>query len=435
MNVKQVAINLITQVDKGGYSNIVLNETFKALDINSKEKAFITEIFYGVIRNKEFLDYMISKITKEIKKEWLRNILRLSIYQITFMNSDNKGVVWEATELTKKKYSLPISKFINGSLRNYIRIKDEEIQKLEEEKKYELLYSVPKWFCEVLLKQYGEENLKKAIINLKKVPYLSVRVNKLKYSEEEFEEFLVKNNIQIIKKVGTVYYINSGFIINSEEFKTGKIIAQDGSSYLAALNLNANINDLVLDICAAPGGKTAVIAETMENKGEVIAIDIHQHKIKLIENNMQKLGITIVKPIVMDARNVNKQGRKFDKILVDVPCSGYGVIRKKPEILYSKNRENIEELANLQLEILNSAADILKENGEMIYSTCTITYEENTRNIEKFLNERKDFKVEKLFVPENVEGDYDKFGGFSINYKEEVMDNFYIIKLRKEGKC
>ena len=173
----------------------------------------------------------------------------------------------------------------------------------------------------------------------------------------------------------------------------------------------------------------------MENKGEVIAIDIHQHKIKLIENNMQKLGITIVKPIVMDARNVNKQGRKFDKILADVPCSGYGVIRKKPEILYSKNRENIEELANLQLEILNSAADILKENGEMIYSTCTITYEENTRNIEKFLNERKDFKVEKLFVPENVEGDYDKFGGFSINYKEEVMDNFYIIKLRKEGKC
>ena len=124
MNVKQVAINLITQVDKGGYSNIVLNETFKALDINSKEKAFITEIFYGVIRNKEFLDYMISKITKEIKKEWLRNILRLSIYQITFMNSDNKGVVWEATELTKKKYSLPISKFINGSLRNYIRIKE-----------------------------------------------------------------------------------------------------------------------------------------------------------------------------------------------------------------------------------------------------------------------------------------------------------------------
>ena len=435
MNVKQVAINLISQVDKGTYSNIALNETFKTLNINSKEKAFITEIFYGVIRNKKFLDYIIEKNTKEIKKEWIRNLLRISIYQITFMNSDNKGVVWEATELAKKKYGVPISKFINGTLRNYLRNKDLELKELYDKKNYEVLYSIPKWFCDVLEKQYGNENLKQVITSLKKIPYLSVRVNKLKYSEEEFEEFLKDKDIQIIKKVDTVYYVNSGLIINSEEFKTGKIIAQDASSYLAAKNLGVLSNELVLDICAAPGGKTAVLAEQMENKGEIIAIDIHQHKIKLIETNMKKLGIDIVKAIVMDARNVNKQGRKFDKILVDVPCSGYGVIRKKPEILYSKNRENIEELAKLQLEILNSAADILKDSGELIYSTCTITDKENTNNIEKFLKERKEFKVEKLYIPENVSGDYDKLGGFCINYKEEIMDNFYIIKLKKGEKC
>ena len=435
MNVKQVAINLISQVDKGAYSNIALNETFKALDINSKEKTFITEIFYGVLRNKKFLDYIIERYTKEIKKEWIRNLLRISIYQITFMNSDNKGVVWEATELTKKKYGMTISKFINGTLRNYLRNKDTELKRLDDEKNYEVLYSIPKWFYDTLEKQYGDNNLKKAITSLKKIPYLSVRVNKLKYTEKEFEEFLKEKDIQIIKKVDTVYYVNSGLIIISEEFKTGKIIAQDASSYLAAKNLGVLSNELVLDICAAPGGKTAVLAEQMENKGEIIAIDIHQHKIKLIETNMKKLGIDIVKAIVMDARNVNKQGRKFDKILVDVPCSGYGVIRKKPEILYSKNRENIEELAKLQLEILNSAADILKDGGELIYSTCTITDEENTNNIEKFLEERKEFKVEKLYIPENVLGDYDKLGGFCINYKEEIMDNFYIIKLKKGEKC
>lgn len=435
MNVKQVAINLISQVDKGAYSNIVLNETFKTLDINSKEKAFITEIFYGVIRNKKFLDYIIEKNTKEIKKDWIRNLLRISIYQITFMDSDDKGVVWEGTELAKKKYGVPISKFINGTLRNYLRNKDLELKELYDEKNYEVLYSIPKWFCDVLEKQYGENNLKQAITSLKKIPYLSVRVNKLKYSEKEFEEFLKENNIQIIKKVDTVYYINSGLIINSEEFKTGKIIAQDASSYLAAKNLGAISDELVLDICAAPGGKTAVLAENMENMGEVIAIDIHQHKIKLIDTNMKKLGINVVKAIVMDARNVNKQGRKFDKILVDVPCSGYGVIRKKPEILYSKNRENIEDLAKLQLEILNSAADILKDEGELIYSTCTITDEENTNNIKKFLEERKEFKVEKLYIPENVLGDFDSLGGFCINYKEEIMDNFYIIKLKKGEKC
>ena len=430
MNVKQVAINLISQVDKGAYSNIALNETFKTLNINLKEKAFLTEIFYGVIRNKKFLDYIIEKNTKEIKKEWIRNLLRISIYQITFMDSDNKGIVWEGTELAKKKYGVVISKFINGTLRNYLRNKDSELKRLDDEKNYEVLYSIPKWFYDTLKKQYGNDNLKQAITSLKKIPYLSMRVNKLKYTEKEFEEFLKEKDIQIIKKVDTVYYVNSGLIINSEEFKTGKIIAQDASSYLAAKNLGVIPNELVLDICAAPGGKTAVLAENMGNIGE-----INQHKIKLIDTNMKKLGIDIVKAIIMDARNVNKQGRKFDKILVDVPCSGYGVIRKKPEILYSKNRESVEELAKLQLEILNSAADILKDGGELIYSTCTITDEENTNNIKKFLEERKEFKAEKLCIPENVSGDYDSLGGFCINYKEEIMDNFYIIKLKKGEKC
>ena len=434
MSVKYVAMKLISFVDKGSYSNIVLNDAFKEFYLTAKEKAFITEIFYGVLRNKNFLDYMIEKNTKVIKKEWIRNLLRISIYQLTFMSSDAKGVVWEATEIAKK-HGIAISKFVNGTLRNYLRNKDLEIKKLHDEKNYEILYSIPQYFCDILEKQYGSENLNQAIISLKKIPYLSVRVNKLKYSEEEFEEFLKEKDIQIIKKVDSVYYVNSGLIINSKEFKEGKIIAQDASSYLAAKNLGAKSDDLVLDICAAPGGKTAVLAEEMKNKGEIIAIDIHQHKKKLIEENMKKLGIDIVKATVLDARNVNKQGRKFDKILVDVPCSGYGVIRKKPEILYTKNRENIEELASLQLEILNSAADILKDGGELIYSTCTIISQENTENVEKFLNERKEFKVKALNIPENVSGEYDKLGGFSINYKEEIMDNFYIIKLIKEEKC
>ena len=434
MSVKYVAMKLISFVDKGSYSNIVLNDAFKEFYLTAKEKAFITEIFYGVLRNKNFLDYMIEKNTKVIKKEWIRNLLRISIYQLTFMSSDAKGVVWEAAEIAKK-HGIAISKFINGTLRNYLRNKDLEIKKLHDEKNYEILYSIPQYFCDILEKQYGSENLNQAIISLKKIPYLSVRVNKLKYSEEEFEEFLKERDIQIIKKVDSVYYVNSGLIINSKEFKEGKIIAQDASSYLAAKNLGVKPNDLVLDICAAPGGKTAVLAEEMKNKGEIIAIDIHQHKKKLIEENMKKLGINIVKATVLDARNVNKQGRKFDKILVDVPCSGYGVIRKKPEILYTKNRENIEELASLQLEILNSAADILKDGGELIYSTCTIISQENTENVEKFLNERKEFKVKALNIPENVSGEYDKLGGFSINYKEEIMDNFYIIKLVKEEKC
>ena len=347
------------------------------------------------------------------------------------MNRDNRGVVREATELAKKKYGVALSKFINATLRAYIRNKDEIIQNLKNDKNFEILYSIPNWFYALLEKQYGKENIETAIKSYKRIPFLSLRVNKLKYSEKEFEELLKEKDISIVKKIGSVYYIDSGILINSPEFIEGKIIAQDASSYLAALNLDVTSDDLVLDICAAPGGKTAVLAEEMKNSGELIALDIHQHKIKLIDNNMKKLGINIVKPVVMDARNVNKQGRKFDKILADVPCSGYGVIRKKPEILYNKNQLNITELSTLQLEILNSAADILKEEGSLIYSTCTIINEENTENIKKFLKSRKNFKVEKLNIPNNVAGDFDELGGFSINYKEEIMDGFYIIKLKK----
>lgn len=430
MNIKQFTVNLISQVDKGAYSNIVLNENFKKNSYQIKEKKFITEIFYGVLRNKKFIDYIIKKNSKEIKKEWLRNILRISIYQITYMNSDNAGVVWEATELTKKKYGVPVGKFVNALLRKCLREMDKEIESLKIENRLDILYSIPKWFCEILEKQYGE-NLEKAIKSIKKIPYLSIRVNKLKYSEEEFENLLKEKKIEIIKKVESVYYLSSGEVINFSEFKEGKIIAQDASSYLAAKILSPKKNDLVLDICSAPGGKTGVLAELMENKGKIIALDIHNHKIKLIENNMKKLGVDIVKAVILDAKNVNKQGRKFDKILVDVPCSGYGVIRKKPEILESRKEENIEELAKIQLEILNSAADVLKVSGELVYSTCTITNRENTENIKKFLEARKDFEIMEIKMPENVEGIVDKFGGFQINYKEEIMDSFYIIKLRK----
>lgn len=145
MSVKYVTMGLISKVDKGAYSNIVLNDAFREFFLSPKEKAFMTEIFYGVIRNKKFLDYIIDIYTKDIRKEWIRNLLRISIYQITFMNSDDKGVVWEATELAKK-YSIAISKFINGTLRNYLRNKDLELKKLYDKKNYEVLYSIPKWF-------------------------------------------------------------------------------------------------------------------------------------------------------------------------------------------------------------------------------------------------------------------------------------------------
>ncbi len=431
MNIKARVISLIKEVENGKYSNIALNEYFKENPLSKKERGFITELFYGVIRNKIFLDYEIDKRTTTIKKDWIRNILRISMYQMSFMKSDDKGVIWEATELAKKKFGVPVGKFINGVLRSYQREWEEDVKELKTNGKNYIYLSYPQWFYEKLIFEYGIEEGEKFLQSLKKIPYISFRVNSLKYSCEEFEQLLQEKKIDIIKKVDSVYYVDSGILLYSEEFKAGKIIVQDASSYLSARNLNPQPGESVLDTCSAPGGKTAVLGELMKNTGELLALDIYPHKLKLIEENCHKCGVDIVTPVKMDARKLNQQGKKFDKILVDAPCSGYGVLRKKPEAIYNKTNENVEELAKLQFEILESASQILKDNGELVYSTCTILKEENRENIKKFLEKYPNFKTVELYIPENVNGTYDSVGGFTVDYKEDILDGFYIVKLKK----
>lgn len=434
MNIKARVISLIKEVENGKYSNIALNEYFKENTLSKKERGFITELFYGVIRNKIFLDYEIDKRTTTIKKDWIRNILRISMYQISFMNSDDKGVIWEATELAKKKFSVPVGKFINGVLRSYQREWEDDVKELKENNKNYIYLSYPQWFYDKFISEYGVEEGELFLKSLKKVPYISFRVNTLKYTTEEFENLLRDKKIDIIKKVDTVYYVDSGILLYSDEFRDGKIIVQDGSSYLSARNLNPKSGESVLDTCSAPGGKTAVLGELMNNSGELLALDIYPHKLKLIEENCHKCGVTIVQTVKMDARKLNQQGKKFDKILVDAPCSGYGVLRKKPEAIYNKNSENVEELAQLQFEILESASQILKENGELVYSTCTVLKEENGENIKKFLDKYPEFVTTDLYIPKNVNGSFDNVGGFTVDYKEDVLDGFYIVKLKKRGK-
>lgn len=431
MNIKARVISLIKEVENGKFSNIALNEYFKENNLSKKERGFITELFYGVIRNKIFLDYEIDKRTTTIKKDWIRNILRISMYQISFMNSDDKGVIWEATELAKKKFSVPVGKFINGVLRSYQREWQEDVKELKESGKNYIYLSYPEWFYNKLVSEYGEEEGELFLQSLKKIPYISFRVNRLKYSCEEFEKLLEEKKIDIIKKVDSVYYVDSGILLYSDEFRDGKIIVQDASSYLSARNLNPKPDESVLDTCSAPGGKTAVLGEFMENRGELLALDIYPHKLKLIEENCHKCGVDIVRTVKMDARKLKEQGKKFDKILVDAPCSGYGVLRKKPEAIYNKNSENVEELAKLQFEILESASQVLKDNGELVYSTCTILKEENGENIKKFLEKYPNFETVELYIPENVNGSYDNVGGFTVDYKEDILDGFYIVKLKK----
>ena len=425
MNLKERIIELLEEFEKGKYSNVLLNDYFNKNKITAPEKAFVTEVFYGVIRNLILLDYEIEKRTKKVKKSYLKQLLRISFYQLTFMNSETKAVVWEGAELAKK-YGDAIGKFINGVLRTYDREKEAELKDIEN-KSWAIRYSYPEWFVAKVKANFGKRSLE-ILKLLKEIPYLSIRINKLTYSEKEFLEFAKRENITIMNKVEDIYYI-SKTVINTPEFVEGKIIIQDGSSYLAAKTLGAKEGETILDACSAPGSKALVMAQEMKNTGKIIALDIHEHKIELIKENAKKMGITIIATENRDATKIHQSNEVFDRILVDAPCTGFGVLRKKPEALYNKTQANIDELAVLQYDILTSAAKKLKIGGTLVYSTCTIFSEENIDNVKKFLSENPNFETVEVVLPENVSFIEDEIKGKTI--VDKFLDGFYIVKLVK----
>lgn len=432
MNIKFEIIKLLIEVNNGKYSNVALSKLYKNTEFSDKEKSFFTETFYGTIRNKIFIDFVIKKYSKKIKKEWIYQNLAIAIYQGFFMNSDIKGVVWEASENSKKRYGIQISKFTNAVLRNIFREKEKIVEELEEKKLYNILYSYPDFIYEKIKKRYPE-NFIEVLKSYKKAGSLSIRVNLLKYSEFQFERYLKNNKIDILKKVDTVYYLSNGKVLSSKIFKEGKVIVQDASSYLAARSLGAIKDEYILDSCSAPGGKALVIAEKMENQGKIEAIDIHEHKIRLIKENSEKLGVNIIEAKTADAVNLEGiyEKESFDRIIADVPCSGIGVIRKKPETLYNKEAKDILRIQKIQRDIMASMATLLKVGGTFIYSTCTILKDENTDNVSWFLENNNNFEVSKIELDENIEYNYDEFGGIEINYKDDYLDGFYIIKLKR----
>ncbi len=435
MSIKMDIVGLLAQYEHGKFSNILLNDYFKEKEtelpgLTRGEKSFITEVFYGVIRNVIFLDYEIDKRAKKMEKLWVRNLLRLSMYQIHFMNSDNAGVVYEGVEIAKVRGGTFIGGFINGVLRSFIDEKDDDIEKLLEEDRIDIVLSYPKWFVDEI-KWEHKENYVDILKSYKRIPNISVKINKLNYNEEDFLALLDMKNINILKQVEDIYYLDSGIILDTHEFKRGQITVQDGSSYLAAKYLDPKAGERVLDTCSAPGGKSMAMAEMMDNSGEIIALDIHEHKLKLIESRTKQMGIDIVYPELLDARKVEEEfgENSFDKVLVDAPCSGFGVIRKKPEVLYTKKMKNVQELAKLQLEILTAASKVVKVGGFLVYSTCTILNKENIENVNRFLKDNSNFEVVEVEKPSGVNGSFDKIGG--LNIFDEFLDGFYMVKMKK----
>lgn len=437
---RYVAVKTLYDIDVNkSFSNIKLNEYFKKYNLEQLDRAFASEILYGTIRWKLRIDYLLQKFSKiKVSKisPWALSCLRTAIYQIYFMDRvPDFAAVNEAVEISKKQ-ERKSSSFVNGVLRNILRNKDEfeKINEADENQRLSIEYSHPKWIVEMLIGQYGKDFTIDLMRQNNIPPNLTIRVNTLKCKREDLKKLLTDKGVEVADGSLDEALIVKGYgmLEKSKEFGEGLFAIQDESSMLSAKILDPKPGEKILDMCSAPGGKSTHMAQLMGNVGEIVSIDIYEHKIKLIKENAKKLGISIINTKIMDSAVFEEKLLQWaDRVLVDAPCSGLGLIRKKPEIRWNVNYEDVLELSKIQYSILLNASKYVKEKGTLVYSTCTITKEENEDIIKKFLEENKNFSLVDIskFVPDKYISETCKTGYIKLFPNKQHTDGFFIAKL------
>lgn len=427
-NPREKALQIINDVlYKGAFLEESL-EILKKSNIDERDYNFIKEITTGVIRNRTYLDYVI-KINSRVKIKRIHkiilSILEMAIYQMYFLDKvPDYSIVDESVNLAKIYGNRGSISFTNGILRS-ISKKDAPQVKIEDSiDNLSTFYSHPKFYTEYFYNNYGEEFTKKLLKANNEMPPFTIRVNTLKTSKSDLMSNLKELGFEIEETVydNALNILNPKGIIDTKYFDDGHFYVQDLGSILVASFLNPRENSSLLDLCAAPGGKTTHLAELMNNTGEIIACDKSQGKIKLIQENAKRLGAKNIETRVNDARVLNKDFiDKFDYVLVDAPCSGTGLYRKKPDIKWNKDLEDIKSLAEIQLEILDKAKEYVKDGGELLYSTCSLSKIENEDVVNKFLENNKNFKIKKLRDREVLKlfPSTDGSDGFSITLMEK----------------
>lgn len=443
MNSREIILKILIDINtNGAYSNISIN---KHLEKNKKieNENFIREVVYGVLENKKYIDYIISQVSS-IRIEKIQSltleILRMGVYQVIFMDRiPDRAAVNETVNLSKKYGHKGIVGFVNGVLRNISKNKEKlMIVKNKDKLTYlSIKYSYPKWMIENWIKEYGYEFTEKLCKGNNSRPKLNIRVNTLKISRDQLLDIFSSYGYIVYK----TKYAKDGLIIDNprritslEEYRNGYFIIQDESSMLVSQTIDPKEGSLVLDLCSAPGGKSTHMAQIMNNSGKIISRDIYSHKLHLVQENAHRLGIDIIETEIFDATKFDEKFReKADYCIIDAPCSGLGIIRRRPEIKWNRKEEDIQELTKIQWEIINNAKSYLKPGGVMVYSTCTISKEENEDMVNKFLLENSQFKLigfeDKFNSKKNIEKSKD--GYVQLFPHIHNTDGFFIAKFKK----
>ncbi len=406
MTARECALKALYDIEtNGAYTNAALKTALKSDEFSAADRGFITELIYGVTANKGALDFIISKFSKiKLKKlsPWVLNILRMGIFQMYYMDKiPHSAACNEAVKLAGRYSHQSGRGFVNGVLRSFSREADSFAFPTSGDvvADLSLVYSYPEWITKRLVEGIGARQCEELYKENNRPHHTAVRVNTLRTDADSLCKILNDEGIiaeRISEPDNALIIKGSINIERSKAYKEGLYSLQNLSSQMAVQVLDPKPGDTVIDMCAAPGGKTCAAAERMNNCGKIIAFDMFDHKIELINKSAKRLGISIIEGQTADSQIIQPQlAGSADRVIADVPCSGLGVIHKKPDIKWHRSEADIGELVQIQRNILETAASYVKDGGVLMYSTCTIAEEENRLNTEDFLCKHPEF--EKVF--------------------------------------
>ncbi|MCQ6279711.1 16S rRNA (cytosine(967)-C(5))-methyltransferase RsmB [Bacillus sp. EB600] len=442
-NVRETVLDLLDAIEKNqSYSNLLLHHAIEKNDLPTKDIGLLTELTYGTLQRKMTLDFFLKPFIKKANKieGWVLNLLRLTLYQMVYLDKiPDRAAIYEAVEIAKKRGHKGIAGMVNGVLRSIQRQGLPSLEVITDPiERLSIETSHPEWLVKRWVQQFGFEKTKEmGEMNLT-APLQTARVNRTKTTREDCAKRLEEEGFQVELSpiIPEAIRALKGNLASSTAYKDGLLTIQDESSMLVAYALGVTNDEVVLDACAAPGGKSTHIAEKMNNSGQVISLDLHEHKVKLINDNARRLALSNIKTQTMDSRHAPEsfEHESFDRILLDAPCSGLGVMRRKPDMKYTKKEQDIYQLSNIQQDLLESVSTLVRKGGVLVYSTCTVDQEENENTVRTFLKNHPQFEGDPSFkdrMPAAVQPHITSFD-LQVFPQDFGSDGFYIACLRKK---
>jgi len=442
MKAREIAVQTLREVEVNhAKSDTSLNHLFSITALEPVDRAFTMQIVYGSLREKMKIDHVIQKFYRHDYSKMdvdVKNILRIGVYQLFFLDKVPRwAAVNESVELAKKLKGQFLGNLVNGVLRNIsnnIDAVDFSVQGGTFADQIALKYSHPRWLLERWISTYGFLEAQNIMEANNQIPQIAFRINRLKTTPEEFEQKLQKRNISFKKSRLPDFIIPERFFDLEPFLSEGEVSVQSEAQALACRLLDPKAGQSVIDMCAAPGGKSTYLAEMMENQGKITSLDLYKNKLDDIERLAKALNINIISTIQHDATKFSAH-EQFDAILLDAPCTGTGVLGRRAELRWRLSETGLQELSALQFQLLENAATLAKTGAVMVYSTCSIEPEENTLLIEKFLAAHSDWKLQAAteVLPEEFHDTVHEDGHISLLPGQDGFDGAFSVRLVKNG--